>query len=369
MPASDPPAAERAPRLGPMVALGARLVACAAALWLVAWAMAAPSFTWHLYRAPFDDTLGHRLAGKLAASRARGGASVVILGASTAREGFDERLLSSLCPGAAFFNTGLAGGSVDTLAVATLMLERSGARPALALVALHPWMLRAMDQDVVARGYSDFFDAWGAEELLAYQFQGEGLRAARDALRRQTLFPPLRHARQLGRLLRAGLQQAHQRLYWGPRLPPASFQVAHDDTTPMAEYRFTGRAGEGFPAMLRRWERQGYLDAKAYADPALAERLGEVLRRVEARAGRVAVVVMPEHTYLRERVAPLCAAPFEAQLAAARARGTAVLEHAALLPDEAFLDLAHVGPEGRAALSRAVAPEARALLDAGAQAP
>ena len=79
--------------------------------------------------------------------------------------------------------------------------------------------------------------------------------------------------------------------------------------------------------------------------------------------GLRAVVVMPEHTYLRENVAPLAEGPFRAQLQKARSRGVRTLEHAASLPDDAFSDLAHVTAEGRDLLSRTVAPELRALLE------
>ncbi len=353
------PASERGRRVGAVLA---RCSACMAALWLIGYALGASSLAWHLYRQPFDDTVGHRLAGKLAACRARGPATVLVLGASTAREGFDEVALEGLVPGAAVFNGGLAGGSVDTLAVAALMLARSGARPGVALLALHPWMLRAMDQDVVARGYADFFDAHDGGELLRYQYPGAGYADAERELRLNLLWPPRRHARQLGRLVRAGLRRTHVGLYWGQTRPDEAFEVARYDTRPMGDYRFSERAGEGFDAMIRRWERQGFLDARAYARPELAQRLDEVLRRVESSARRVAVVVMPEHTFLRERVAPLAEAPFRAQLARARARGVQIWEHATSVPDEAFLDLAHVGPRGRAALTAAVAPQVRALL-------
>jgi hypothetical protein len=357
MPASDPPS----PRRAAVVLL--RLVALAALLWLVGYGLGATRPAWHLYRTPFDDTVGHRLAGKLAACASRGGRTLVVLGASTAREGFDEGALEAALPGVSAFNGGLAGGSVDTLAVASLLLERSGARPSLVLVALHPWMLRAMDQDVVARGYADFFDAAVGGELLRYQAPGEGYAAAEQALRVNLLWPPARHARQLGRLARAGLRRAHAAYYWGQRRPDDAFEVARYDTRPMDAYRFSERAGEGFDAMIRRWERQGFLDARAYARPEVHARLDPVLRRIEARAEHVAVVVMPEHTFLRARVAPLAEAPFRAQLALARARGVSVLEHATTVADEDFLDLAHVGPRGRTALTAAVAPQLRALLE------
>lgn len=356
MPASEAAAPLRAG------AVPLRLGAIAALLWLVGYGLGATRPAWHLYRAPFDDTLGHRLAGKLAACASRGGATVLVMGASTAREGFDESALEAALPGVSAFNGGLAGGSVDTLAVAALLLEHSGARPTVALVALHPWMLRAMDQDVVARGYADFFDAADGQELLRYQFPGEGQAAAEQALRVHLLWPPARHARQLGRLARAGLRRAHAAWYWGERRPDEAFEVARYDTRPMDAYRFSERAGEGFEAMIRRWERQGFLDARAYARPEIHARLDAVLRRIEAHAGRVVVVVMPEHTFLRQRVAPLAERPFRAQLALAQARGVAVVEHAATVTDADFLDLAHVGPRGRATLTAAVAPQLRALL-------
>ncbi len=348
--------------LGRAAAVAARLAACCAALWLLGYAAGASRFAWHLYRLPFDDTVGHRLAGKLAACRASGRPTIVVLGASTAREGFDERMLEALVPGTAAYNGGLAGGSVDTLSVAALLLEKSGARPDVALLALHPFMLRAMDQDVVARGYADFFDALDGAELMRYQYPGPGFAAAESELRANLLWPPRRHARQLGRLLRALLRHAHTRAYWGTRRPDDAFEVARYDTQPMDEYRFSERAGEGFDAMIRRWERQGYLTAEAYSRPELAERLDALLRRVEACARRVAVVVMPEHSYLRERVTPLAQAPFEAQLARARARGVRVFEQQSAVPDDAFLDLAHLGPGGRALLTQAVAPHLRAWL-------
>ena len=324
------------------------------ALWGVAWILAATTPAWHLYRASLGETLGHRLAGKLAACRAAGAAGVLIVGASSAREGFDERVLRASYPAWTFCNAGLAAGSVDTLAVTDLMLRKSGARPGVLVAAVHPFMLRHMDQEVVPRGYADFFDLTDGGALLALQFPGPGFVAARRALWLNTLWPPYRHARLLGRYLRAGLHHAHRALYWGTLRPAEAFQVVPGDTRPMAEYRFQG-IGEGLEPMIRRWRAMGFLDERTYAGTGTADALDGLLRSFAGHAGRLVVVVMPEHSYLRERAGLFNQLGFRDRLAAVRERGALLLDYRALLPDDEFLDLGHASAAGRARLSGALA--------------
>ena len=347
----------------PLLRTTAAFAAVALAVWGLAWLLAVPSWSWRLYRAPLGETLGHRLAGKLSLCRSQGPRGALLLGASSVREGFDAALLDRLQPGWRFFNAGLAAGSTDTLAVAGLMLRKSGARPGLLVLGLHPFMLRRMDQELVARGYSDFFDLFDGAEVLRYQKPGEGAEAARRELRLNTLWPPRRHARQLGRRLRAALEQAHRAGYWGARLPEADFQVAGPDTRPMAEYRFE-QTGEGLEPMIARWQNMGFLDPRAYDDPDRAAALDALLDDFATRCGRLVLVVMPEHAYLRARDPLFHGERFRQCLERARARGARVLDYAAEAPDGEFLDLAHLGAAGRERLTRAFAADLGRLLAA-----
>ncbi len=331
------------------------------AVWGLAWLLAVPSWSWRLYRAPLGETLGHRLAGKLSRCAAAGPRTVLFLGPSSTREGFDEELLDRLHPGWRFFNGGLAAGSTDTLAMAELLLRESGVRPAVIVLGLHPFMLRRMDQDLVARGYSDFFDLFDRAAVMRYQKDGPAGDEALRELRLNTLWPPHRHARQLGRRLRAGLQRAHQAAYWGPRRPETDFQVAKLDTRPMSEYRFD-EAGEGFEPMIARWRRMGFLNPRSYGDPERAEALGALLEAFAGHCGTLVLAVMPEHAYLRERDALFHGEWFRARVEQARGRGARVLQYAALVPDGEFLDLAHLGAAGRERLTRAFAADFPALV-------
>lgn len=344
-----------------MRALG-HFVAAAALVWALGWLLAVPSYAWRLYRRPPGETLAYRLAAKLSLCRAHGLRSVLIVGASSTREGFDEELLARLLPDWGFFNAGLAAGSSSTLAATELIVAKSGARPDVIVVGVHPFMLRRMDQDVVARGYVDFFDRFDAAALLRYQLDGTGLAQARRELLWHTLWPPHRHARLLGRRLRALVQHAHAAAYWGPRLPEEAFQVARRDTRPMEEYRFEG-VGEGLEPMIERWRSSGFLDPRHYREPGLAQEFDAALRALQSHGRRIILVLMPEHSYLVARGALFNEALFREQvLAPALARGARLLDYRALLPDDAFLDLAHVGAQGRAQLSRAFARDVQPLL-------
>ena len=341
----------------------ASLLGVGLAVWGVAWLLAVPAWSWRLYRAPLGETLGHRLAGKLSLCRAHGQRSVLFLGASSTREGFDEVLLARLRPGWGFFNAGLAAGSSDTLAVAQVMLRKSGARPGVLVLGLHPFMLRRMDQDLVARGYSDFFDLFDGSEVMGYQKEGDGAQAARLELRLNTLWPPHRHARQLGRRLRAGLELAHRRAWWGAQRPEESFQVAKRDTRPMNEYRFE-EVGEGFDPMIARWKRMGFLNPRMYDDPSRADALEALLSSFARQAPALALAVMPEHSYLRARGGLFHSERFWERVERARAAGARVLDYSAAVPDEEFLDLAHLGAAGRERLTRALAADLGPLLGA-----
>jgi hypothetical protein len=151
----------------------------------------------------------------------------------------------------------------------------------------------------------------------------------------------------------------HQRFYWGDRLPRPSFEVAPDDLRPRPRYFYSetapipGAAAEGV-----RWYEE---TTSEWAAPRHLASLRRMLDEAIEISPRVVVILMPEHSLLREQVSAGLRGPMVEVVEGYRGRGLRVLDASAAIPDEMFRDSVHLIGEGRRRLSRQMAPEIVAL--------
>src|SRR5579864_3087188 len=121
------------------VALGL-IVGSAGLSILIALALDFNQSVW-LYSFRFSFLPGPWFGERIAASWSDPGRSCLIVGASTAREGFDAKQLERLLPDTAFYNAGTTGGNTSVLEIQAAILEHYGLHYRCIIVPIHPWLL------------------------------------------------------------------------------------------------------------------------------------------------------------------------------------------------------------------------------------
>jgi hypothetical protein len=199
------------------------LLAIAGVLWGGAYVSATSRPALGLYSVAFDNAVAHRFAGRLEHAQGR----VLLLGASSTHDGFDEEVMNHAAPPAAFVNGGTGMGSVFVYEALTVMLRDSGVKPSVVVLGLHPVTLADRQINFNGAGYTDFFDRWHGWNVLQFDdplFLGED----RHEALANSVWPGHRLARQTGRLVRSAMYRLHTQWYWGRKLPAAAFERAPD---------------------------------------------------------------------------------------------------------------------------------------------
>jgi hypothetical protein len=283
----------------------------------------------------------------------------VILGSSTMQTALEPGLLTvedrdgparwlNLC--------GPDAGLVDLERIARL-LERGGVRPSVALVGINLGMLadpgdlmaEAMLADPAPPVWSQLSPARPSASGPARVFRSLG-RLAGDA----------------GEWLRPNLAKLHYlkdlavfewRLAAAPRVGiDAAFAPAPDYWTPPAAW--ADPATDEFRAwQVREYARKGWFNADAYGpDGPNVRALADLFTRLRRLGARVVLILLPEPTPLRERVPAEAGRRLSALIAGlAPADAPEVLDLREAVGDGELMDLVHLGPLGREAVTRRLA--------------
>lgn len=329
----------------------------ASLLWSGAYLLAASRVSLRIYALPFGSAVAHKFASAM--TRVAGfPRSVLLLGASSTHDGFDEEVMEASAPGWAFANGGTGMGSIFVYEALTEILREYAIRPTVLVIGLHPVALADREINFNGGGYTDFFDVCHGAAVVAFddrRFQTDN----RRELIWNSVWPVHRLARQSSRLLRYALFNLSVRFHLGEQLPRQAFEVAPDDILPRRPYFYDdagplpGAAAEGV-----RWFEER---TREWAAPRHLESLRRTLENASAVSPRVIVVLMPEHSLLREGVSRRLRAPLLAVVNAYRDHGILVLDRSHVVPDGLFRDSVHLVAQGRELLSRQVAADVAAL--------
>lgn len=335
-----------------------RLFLILAVLWAGAYAVASSRTSLRLYHRQFGTTVAHQFAAAMA-KVARERRSVLLMGASSTHEAFDEALMNAVDPSLRFVNGGTAMGSVFVYEAMAMMLREYGIHPGLLAIALHPVALADRQVNFNAAGYTDFFDDWHGGEIVRNddpKFISENL----SEVQQNTIWPGHRLARQTSRLLRTNLLALHKSMYWGPVLPREAFELGTEDLRPQPQYFYkdTVPLASGAIDGVRWFEST----TKEWAAPRHLASLRRTLDISLQTSARVVVLLMPEHSELRERVSARLRGPILSVVAEYRARGVLLLDLSAAVSDAQFRDSIHLLGSGRPGFSREVASVLAAQL-------
>jgi hypothetical protein len=331
------------------------LLAPAIAIWVAAYTAANSRVVFGFYGVSFDNTVAHRFVGRLAGADD----AVLLLGASTTHERFDEAIMNRTRPPLRFVNGGTGMGSIFVYEAMAETLRDSGVRPAAVVLGLHPVALSDRQINFNGAGYTDFFDRWHGWDVIQFDDQRFVADDRREVIW-NTWWPGRRVARQSSRLIRSGLYRLHNRWYWGPHLPVAAFERAPDDLIPRPEYIYTAETPvPGLAEVGLAWFRD---QTPEWAAPRHRDSLRRTIEHSLQATNRVIVLLMPEHSLLRTRLSPDIRQPLLDIAAEFRSRGVVVIDRSAAMGDDMFVDSIHLLRAGRERFSRQMADELGAAL-------
>lgn len=334
-------------RLRPLIAVAAWTAAALAALDLAlvgASGFARPALRQAEVLDPGEyERIGQQIAAaerQLAVKPAASRSLVVVAGLSTAREDIDaETLGRAMCGGSRLLNLGSSGGSFRELAFYLRPLAGSTLSSSLTVLAVHPvWLAGRLNTPTAAEPGADQSAEGGRQSLL----------------RRLRGFQPwiLANRRAVHALVMDALWWVRYRLASRFALPPHEiFAGGHDSPwTPRLSYHGARATDRIMQEQLDAWRGFGWFDAGSFsATGTEAVQLRRVLEEVQSVGGPVVVVLMPEHTTMRELVPDAAERTFRAALG--RENYRALLDFRSALPDKDFYDYAHLNAHGRRQLS------------------
>jgi hypothetical protein len=262
---------------------------------------------------------------------------VVVAGLSTAREDIDADLLgSALCGGTRVLNLGSSGGSFRELAFYLRSLERTTLRSRLSILAVHPvWLAGRTHLATAATGT---------------------MRAPSSSPVALTNLPDFIQSHVWVLENRRGIHGALFNLLWQVResiadrfgLPPHNVFAISDVSpwSPRISYHAPRADDWEWRRQLSAWRGFGWFDSTNFApNVADASYVRTGIERLRVLGGPVVVVLMPEHSRLRQLVPSTAYAAF--RLALGTPTNVRLIDLRAALPDSLFYDYAHLNETGR----------------------
>ena len=268
----------------------------------------------------------------------------LIVGLSTAREGFDPAILERSVPGTKFLNGATTGGNIEVVEVQAQILARYGVHPKCVIVGVHPFLMTAEFPPLLAStgylahlGFPDVFllsNRW----LPRREFQQVA----------EAMVLPLKlHSDRLNKLVRYGMFRLQERFRSEP-LSINAYEYFKDEFTSGANAHYDDI--HEAPERVAELTRARYDNYTSFTSRIPVQSFRRALAMIRKRTGTVFVVSMPN----------------QKALAGLNARGQARYDEAlgeadvvqvdcsGLVSDEHFIDDAHLDKEGRRILSSAI---------------
>jgi hypothetical protein len=272
------------------------------------------------------------------------------VGMSSARQGLDPEALSRAV-GHRTYAFGGSGGSFARLRAFADPLLRSGLPVSLGLVCVHPFWLAGSPPD-------ESGPKRGANRFVSRRIF-DNLHDAMSPVRERFVFAGRRSY--FNHSARLALYNLRWRVFGILGLEPMAFAVPDADPA-IARQRL--ELPEDFdPSLLStlqsvRWRAR--LEAKTYAGDQVQEAaLLDLLRGLSARKAKSVLVLMPEHSALRNRIPAVAEEHFFKVLADAGG-DVVVWDLRSFVADEGFSDFVHLNSHGRELLDAEVA---RRIID------
>ena len=269
--------------------------------------------------------------------------SCLIVGASTAREGFDTTILGEYLPQLTIINAATTGGNIEVAEVQAQILSRYGVRAKCIIVGLHPFLMMAETPPLLAS--TGYLAHLKFADILTLSDHEAVVREFRQIL--ETVVLPLKtHADRLNKLVRFRIFQFQNKYRSHPLLLNA-YEYFADEFKSGANAYYDGiHARPEDVAELIRMRYNTY----TFGSTAPEVSFERALTLFQKEAEHVFVVTMPNQDALLGLNA-------KGKLKCDRiikANGITQIDCSHLVPNEYFIDDVHLDREGRRILSNAL---------------
>lgn len=310
-----------------------------------------------VYSVRFSFRPGPWFGERIAASLSDPDRSCLIVGASTAREGFDPKELQGLVPHTAFYNGGTTGGNASVLEIQAAILAHYGLHYRCILVPMHPWLFFSKEGAVPDLAATEYVSQLDLRQLRHLSFAPLE-QSSRYPILETLLVPFMKHATQVNRIIRSSIYKAHVK-WFRDEMPRASYELYADELKPAPDTNYNDIALDR-DVIIRGLEQGQFYDPAIYGHQEPIVSLDRALRMFRERTDNLILVRMPDST--------LQAAPNRWTLPSFNSVVTkfdgqlTYIDCSAMFPDEFFIDSTHLTSRGRFRLSAAIGAKLNEVL-------
>jgi len=302
-----------------------------------------------LYSIRFNFLPGPWFGEHIAATLSDSDKSCLIVGASTAREGFDPKQLEQLVPDTKFYNAGTTGGNTSVFEIEAAILEHYRLHYRCIIVPMHPWLLFENENAIANLTTTEYASQLDLKQLndLSFDPLGSG---DRSRVLATFLVPFMKHAAQLNRILRNALFTVHTS-WFQDELPRSSYELYADELKPATE-TFYHDIPLNRDTVVNFLKQAHFYDPKIYGHRPPVVSLDRALELFSRHTDHLVLVKMPDSTLLASPN-QFGSPSFDTVIAKYKSLMT-YMDCSTLLADEFFIDSTHLNSHGRARLSAVV---------------
>jgi hypothetical protein len=311
----------------------------------------------HLYSFRFSFLPGPWFGERIAATLSDPSRSCLIVGASTAREGFDPKELERLVPNTAFYNGGTTGGNTSVLEIQAAIVSHYGLHYRCIIVPIHPWLLFTKQDavpDLTTTEYASQLDLKQLHGLSFAPLQED----SRYRLLETFLVPFMKHASQMNRIIRSTLYGVHTR-WIHDNMSRVRYELFTDELRPADDTNYHDSA---LPrdVILKGLEQNHFYEPKIYGHQQPIISFQRALDMFGHNTDHLFLVRMPDGSLLK----------LPNQWASASFTGVvskyidrlSYIDCSEMFADDFFIDSMHLNSQGRCRLSAHVAARLNEVL-------
>lgn len=299
-----------------------------------------------IYKSRFDFHPGSWVGERIARTTDPAQACLIV-GASTARQGFDPAVLEAGIPGTQFLNAGTTGAAIEVLELEAQIVARYGMHYKCIVAAVHPWLLKQVGlPELVDTEYASQLRLPDVLSLSHYWWSS----AEWKKLAISYLVPIRKHAGQLNKMMRVALLDLRNRLAT-TQWDRSKMEFYAGELTPAPDFSYAGNPNylnDSYQAYIKTLTDIGWYDRDLYVLEESVGSFDRALSVLSAHTDRLLVVTMPDTTIWDE---PNRWAKQIYEGVVARHDRVAYADCQFALSDEEFVDHAHANDDGRRAMS------------------
>ena len=310
-----------------------------------------------IYKARFDfhpgSWVGERIARTIDSSQA-----CLIVGASTARQGFDPAILEAGITDTQFLNAGTTGAPIEVLELEAQIVARYGMHYKCIVAAVHPWLLKQVGlPELVDTEYASQLRLPDIIALSHYWWSAAEWKKLGIAY----LVPLRKHAGQLNKMMRVALLDLRNRLST-QQWDRSRMEFYAGELTPAADFSYAGNPNyleDSYQAYVKTLTEMGWYDRDLYVLELSLASFDRALMILSTHADKLLVVTMPDTTIWDE---PNLWAKQAYESVIIRHGGVAYADCQLALSDDEFVDHAHPNDDGRRVMSEWLISEFSLIL-------